>query len=67
MFSGSIYPSDQEDAKLKFERERKSVQKKKIKPDMMRASIYKEFSKGATEKEMLRICHISVFQSTKYG
>ena len=53
---------------MKFERERKSVQKKKkIKPDMMRASIYKEFSKGATEKEMLRICHISVFQSTKYG
>ena len=28
MFTGRIYPSDQEDAKLKFERERKSIQEK---------------------------------------
>lgn len=28
MFAGRIYPSDQEDAKLKFERERKSFQEK---------------------------------------
>ena len=48
-------------------RGRGKVFRRNIKPDMMRASIYKEFSKGATEKEMLRICHISVFQSTKYG
>lgn len=41
--------------------------RKNVKPDMMRASICKELSKGATEKETLRVCHISVFQSTKYG